>query len=48
MAEMVCQDEMVEMDSQEAKEKRETLVYRGHLVFNVCIHFDLYIPICEQ
>ena len=33
---MGCQDEMVEMESQEAKEKRETLVCRGHLVRKVC------------
>ena len=32
---MECQDEMVEMDSQEAKEKRETLVCRDHLVCRV-------------
>ena len=48
MVGMDCQGEMVEMDSQEAKEKRETLVCRDHLAFKVCIHFDLYIPICEQ
>ena len=36
MVEMGCQDEMVEMDSQEAKEKRETLVCRDHLVSKVC------------
>ena len=38
MVEMVYQDEMVEMESQEAKEKRETLVYRGHLAFKVCVY----------
>ena len=32
---MVCQDETVEMDSQEAKEKGETLVCRDHLVCKV-------------
>ena len=45
---MGSQDETVEMESQEAKEKGETLVYRGHLAFKVCIHFNLYISICEQ
>ena len=35
MVEMGYQDETVEMDSQEAKEKREILVCQ------VCIHFDL-------
>ena len=39
MVGMDCQVEMVEMESQEAKEKRETLVYRDHLVCKVCIHF---------
>ena len=48
MDEMECQDEMVEMESQEAKGRGETLVYRGHLAFKVCIHFDSYITICEQ
>ena len=33
---MDCQDETVEMESQEAKEKRETLVYRDHLACKVC------------
>ena len=37
---MGCQDEMVEMDSQEAKEKRETLVCRDHRAFKVCIHLN--------
>ena len=32
---MVCQDEMVEMESQEAKEKRETLVRKDYLVYEV-------------
>ena len=32
---MVYQEEMVEMESQEAKEKRETLVCRDHLVCRV-------------
>ena len=36
---MGCQEETVEMESQEAKEKREILVYKDHLVCNVCIHF---------
>ena len=31
MVEMGCQDEMVEMESQEAKERGETLVCRDHL-----------------
>ena len=32
MVGMGCQDKMVEMDSKEAKEKRETLVCRDHRV----------------
>ena len=36
MVGMDCQDETVEMESQEAKEKRETLVYRDHLACKVC------------
>ena len=48
MVVMGCQDEMVEMESQEAKERGETLVCKGHLAFKVCIHFDSYITICEQ
>ena len=31
MVEMGCQDEMVEMESQEGKERGGTLVYRDHL-----------------
>ena len=42
---MECQDEMVEMESQEAKGRGETLVCRGHLAREVCMHFDTYIPI---
>ena len=38
---MGCQDEMVEMDSQEAKKKRETLVCRDHLVCKVRKHCNL-------
>ena len=34
MVVMVCQDEMVEMESQEAKEKRETLVCRVRTVIS--------------
>ena len=32
---MDCQDETVEMESQEVKERGETLVCRDHLVFKV-------------
>ena len=35
MVGMGCQEEMVEMESQETKEKRETLVCRDHLVCKV-------------
>ena len=48
MVGMECQDEMVEMESQEAKGRGETLVCRDHLAHKVCIHFDLYISIFEQ
>ena len=33
---MECQDEMEEMESQEAKGRGETLVYRDHLACKVC------------
>ena len=36
MVEIGCQDEMVEMESQEAKERGETLVCRDCLVSKVC------------
>ena len=42
---MECQDEMVEMESQEAKGRGETLVCRDHLDCKVCMHFNTYIPI---
>ena len=45
MVGMECQDEMVEMESQEAKARGETLVRRDHLACQVCMHFDTYIPI---
>ena len=45
MVGMECQDEMVEMESQEAKGRGETLVCRDHLAREVCMHFDAYIPI---
>ena len=47
MVVMGYQDETVEMESQEAKEKRETLVYRDHLAFKVCYTlFSLYTSTC--
>ena len=48
MVEMGCQDEMVEMESQEAEGRGETLVSRDHLAHKVRIHFDLDIPTFEQ
>ena len=42
MVVMGCQDEMVEMESQEAKGRGDNLACK------VCMHFDLYIPIFEQ
>ena len=47
MVGMECQDEMEEMESQEAKGRGETLVCRDHLACEVCMHFELYIPIIE-
>ena len=44
MVGMECQDEMVEMEYQEAKGRGERLVLRDHLACKVCKHFDLYIP----
>ena len=43
MVGMECQDEMVEMESQEAKGRGETLVCRDHLACKVCMQFDLYM-----
>ena len=40
MVGMECQDEMVEMESQEAKGREETLVCRDHLAFKVAIQAD--------
>ena len=37
---MECQDEMVEMESQEVKGSGETLVCRDHLACEVCMHFN--------
>ena len=48
MVEMECQDEMVEMESQEAKGRGETPVCRDHLARKVHMHFNFYIPIFEQ
>ena len=42
---MECQDEMVEMESQEVKARGETLVSRDHLACQVCMHFNTYISI---
>ena len=39
---MGCQDEMVEMEPQEAKEREETLVCWDHLAHEVGMYFDLY------
>ena len=36
MVVMGCQDEMVEMESQEAKGREETVVCKDHLVCKVC------------
>ena len=44
MVGMECQDEMVEMESQEAKGRGEILVSRDHLACKVCMDFDFYIP----
>ena len=38
MVGMECQDEMVEMEPQEAKGRGETLVCRDHLACKVCMH----------
>ena len=43
MVGMEYQDEMVEMESQEAKGRGETLVCRDHLARKVCMHFNTYV-----
>ena len=48
MVGMECQDEMVETESKESKERGETLVSRDHLACEVCMDFDFIYPIFEQ
>ena len=40
MVGMECQDEMEEMEFQEAKRRGETLVCRDYLAHKVCMYFD--------
>ena len=48
MVGMECQDEMVEMESQEAKGRGETLVCRDYLAHKVCMYFDWYTSILSS